>query len=64
MSLDTIMNLIFCMIMLNLILLAVVMITSIKALKKYKNYIDEKEIKETMDKVMKDLYPEEEIEVL
>lgn len=64
MSLDTIMNLIFCMIMLNLILLAVVMITSIKALKQYKNYIDEKEIKETMDKVMKDLYPEEEIEVL
>ena len=58
MSLDTIMNLIFCMIMLNLILLAAVMITSIKALKEYKNYIDEKEIKETMDKVM------EEIEVL
>jgi hypothetical protein len=64
MSLDTVMNLIFCMIMLNLILLAVVMITSIKALKQYKNYIDEKEIKETMDKVMKDIYPEEEIEVL
>lgn len=64
MSLDTIMNLIFCMIMINLILLAAVMITSIKALKQYKNYIDEKEIKETMDKVMKDLYPEEEIEVL
>lgn len=64
MSLDTIMNLIFCMIMINLILLAVVMITSVKALKQYKNYIDEKEIKETMDKVMKDIYPEEEIEVL
>lgn len=64
MSLDTIMNLIFCMIMLNLILLAIVMITSIKSLKQYKNYIDEKDINETMDKVMKDLYPEEEIEVL
>ena len=64
MSLDTIMNLIFCMIMLNLILLAVVMITSIKALKQYKNYIDEKEIEETMEKVMEDIYPTEEIEVL
>jgi hypothetical protein len=52
------------MIMLNLILLAAVMITSIKSLKQYKNYIDEKDINETMDKVMKDLYPEEEIEVL
>lgn len=60
MSLDTIMNLIFCMIMLNLILLATVMITSIKALKQYKNYIDEKDIEEAMRKVLE----EDKIEIL
>ena len=60
MTLNTIMNLIFSLIMINLILLGVVMVTAIKTLKQYKNYIDEKEIKEAMDKIMK----EKEIEIL
>ena len=62
MVLSTIMNIIFCMIMLNLILLAVVMIMSIKALKQYKNYIDEKEIEEVMNKIHSEL--KEEVEIL
>ena len=60
MTLNTFMNLIFSLIMINLILLGVVMVTAIKTLKQYKNYIDEKEIKEAMDKIMK----EKEIEIL
>lgn len=63
MSLDTIMNLIFSLIMINLIMLGSVMAMCLVALRKYRNYIDEKEIEETMNKVLKDK-SEENIEVL
>lgn len=52
MSLDTLMNLIFSLIMMNLLMLGAVMIMCITTLKKYKNYIDEKEIEETMNEIM------------
>lgn len=60
MSLDTFINLIFSLIVINLILLGVVMVTSIKSLKQYKNYIDEKDIEEAMRKVLE----EDKIEIL
>lgn len=60
MSLDTFINLIFSLIVINLILLGVVMVTSIKSLKQYKNYIDEKDIEEAMKKVLE----EDKIEIL
>lgn len=60
MSLDTFINLIFSLIVINLILLGVVMVTSVKALKQYKNYIDEKDIEEAMRKVLE----EDKIEIL
>lgn len=63
MSLDTIMNLIFSLIMINLIMLGAVMIICILTLKKYQHYIDEKEIEETMNKILKDK-AEEKIEIL
>lgn len=62
MNITTFMNIIFCLIMLNLLLVGIVSVLSIKALKQYKNYIDEKELEEVMKEFLKN--NEEEIEVL
>lgn len=55
MNITTFMNIIFCLIMLNLILVGIASVLSIKTLKQYKNYIDEKEIEEVMKEYLKNM---------
>ena len=54
MELNTFMNLIFSLIIINLALVGIVSVLSIKALKQYQTYIDEKELEEIMRKIVKE----------
>lgn len=55
MNITTFMNIVFCLIILNLLLVGIASVLSIKALKQYKNYIDEKEIEEVMKEYLKNM---------